>query len=408
MSSLDNNNTNDSKLKSSKKRALRRELATLQEDNNKKARRDSPKCPVCEHRIEPAYWNEHYQYELSRLAEPNSEVYSDKSKGKRGAAVVARKQMERTSGKKRAGSVYEETLERIQKNRQKRTDILKHLDNKQQRLSDSEIALQLSLEEEQEIQTCFICNQQIFGDLEAINLHIDNCLSNAQEPPSSSSTTAAAATVTTTTTTTDNPESSDAWVEYEWAGQRRVRASAMMEGGYSGAGFATASKREVEDEDDEDLDVEDDDAAQYGEHQYTERDILVNMEDDNEDAHALREMVSGGTSHNSPSSIRQEFEETVSETGWEQHLSTTGGFTEGGHSKLVIESLKTHIRQLEAASRSSPHCLICLEPYKTPLTSIVCWHVHCERCWLQTLGSKKLCPQCQKITTAADLRRIYI
>lgn len=105
---------------------------------------------------------------------------------------------------------------------------------------------------------------------------------------------------------------------------------------------------------------------------------------------------------------RQEFEETVSETGWEQHLSTTGGFTEGGHSKLVIESLKTHIRQLEAASRSSPHCLICLEPYKTPLTSIVCWHVHCERCWLQTLGSKKLCPQCQKITTAADLRRIYI
>lgn len=213
--------------------------------------------------------------------------------------------MERTSGKKRAGSVYEEILERIQKNRQKRTDILKHLDNKQQRLSDSEIALQLSLEEEQEIQTCFICNQQIFGDLEAINLHIDNCLSNAQEPPSSSTTTTAAtAAAVTTTTAADNTESSDAWVEYEWAGQRRVRASAMMEGGYSGAGFATASKREVEDEDDEDLDVEDDDAAQYGEHQYTERDILVNMEDDNEDAHALREMVSGGASHNSPSSMR--------------------------------------------------------------------------------------------------------
>ncbi|CAO3700004.1 unnamed protein product [Rhizopus stolonifer] len=87
-------------------------------------------------------------------------------------------------------------------------------------------------------------------------------------------------------------------------GQRRVRASAMMEGGYSGAGFATASKREAEDDEDEDLDVEDDDAEQYGETQYTERDILVNADEDNEDAFALREMVSGGTARSPPASGR--------------------------------------------------------------------------------------------------------
>lgn len=107
-------------------------------------------------------------------------------------------------------------------------------------------------------------------------------------------------------------------------------------------------------------------------------------------------------------SERQGFEETVSVTGWNNHLKKESYHTGEGHSKLIIDSLKSRIHQLENASRSTPRCLICLESYKTPLTSIVCWHVHCEQCWLQTLGSKKLCPQCQKITTPSDLRRIYL
>lgn len=41
------------------------------------ARRDLPKCPICEYRIEPQYWADHYQYELGRLSEPTSEAYSD-------------------------------------------------------------------------------------------------------------------------------------------------------------------------------------------------------------------------------------------------------------------------------------------------------------------------------------------
>ncbi|CAG8478795.1 10081_t:CDS:2 [Ambispora gerdemannii] len=76
--------------------------------------------------------------------------------------------------------------------------------------------------------------------------------------------------------------------------------------------------------------------------------------------------------------------------------------------KLIIESLKIQIRQLKVATKGMPRCLICLDAYQTPVTSIVCWHVHCEKCWLQSLGVKKLCPQCQKITTASDLRRIYL
>ncbi|KAI9275033.1 hypothetical protein EDC94DRAFT_591855 [Helicostylum pulchrum] len=405
-----------------RKKRSRRELDTLNDNNSSRARRDLPKCPVCEYRIEPMYWQEHYQYELGRLSEPTSEAYTDplnKNKGKRGAAVAAKRQLEQSKGKKKSTSVHEETLEKIQKNRQKRNDRLKQLDGsaiKQEESparvaqNDSEVALQVMLNEA-DVQTCFICNERLYGDLEAVNLHIDNCLSNPARQVEEEEEEEVDFDQSDEENNNNNNSSqpNQGWEEYEWAGQVRVRATAMMEGGYGGAGFATSSKRD-EDEDEEDLDVEDDDAAQFGQSQYTERDIVVNMDDDTEDASALREMVSGGTvrTPTSDSGERQGFEETVSVAGWENHLKKEVYRTGESHSKLVIESLKSRIHQLEDASRSTPRCLICLESYKTPLTSIVCWHVHCEQCWLQTLGSKKLCPQCQKITTPSDLRRIYL
>ncbi|KAL0138301.1 hypothetical protein V8B55DRAFT_1536870 [Mucor lusitanicus] len=426
----------------------RRELDTLNDNNSNRAHRDLPKCPVCEYRIDPKYWAEHYQYELNRLSEPSSEAYANpvnKNHGKRGAAVAARRQLEGSSSKgKKKTSVHQETLEKIQKNRHKRKDRLKQIidsnsydpatataSTSSSTADDSHhVALMLQQEEnDADVQTCFICQQRLFGDLEDINRHIDHCLSNPtaaametsdhQEEEEETEEEEEEAYVDddedyVNTNTPAQQASPASWEEYEWAGQVRVRASAMMEGGYGGAGFATASKVEVVDEDDEDLDVEDDDAAQFGESQYTERDIVVNMDDNNENDSALREMVSGG-SVRTPTSEgdqqRQEFEATVSVSGWDQHLKKESHYTTSSSSKnqssLVIDSLKARIHELESASKSS-NCLICLENYKTPLTSIVCWHVHCEQCWLHTLGTKKLCPQCQKITTPADLRRIYL
>lgn len=219
-------------------------------------------------------------------------------KGKRGAAVMAKKQLE-SKGKKKVQSVHEETLDRIQKNRTKRNDRLKHLEGPHMTEDDSQVALQMMQEEAAavqggDVQTCFICNEQLFGDLDAVNLHIDNCLSNQtqqQEEDEDDEIIDA---------DDDEPAAgttSTGWEEYEWAGQRRVRATAMMEGGYGGAGFTTASKVEVDDDEDIDLDVEDDDAAQYGESQYTERDIVVQMDDENDST--LREMVSGGVARTS-------------------------------------------------------------------------------------------------------------
>ncbi|KAL0092414.1 hypothetical protein J3Q64DRAFT_1214970 [Phycomyces blakesleeanus] len=437
--------SNAQKSRSTTKRrskGLHRELQFLVDDNGKRAKRDQPKCPICEHRIDPAHWEIHFNYELERLGQLESDIYNNplnKNRGKRGAAVVARQQLEKTNHKKRAPSAYESTLEKIQKNRAHRKEVLQKLDSPRQ-LEDSAaaydetLALTRALYEEEQgsrqdsnsnssAQVCFICNQALHGDSDAVNLHIDHCLANLNSSVEPEDTEDEPMIDNTENESRENSGAgtsplSARWEEYEWAGQTRVRATSMMEGGYRGAGFATTSKEE---DVDEDLDVEDDDAAQFGESQYTERDIVVNSDDDNENASALREMVSGGMTRGSTAtasvqdgdegevdSPRSGFEETVSDAGWERHLTHSNQMnSNSGQSRLVVDSLKARIQQLEAASRSVPRCLICLEGYKTPLASIVCWHVHCEQCWLQTLGSKKLCPQCQKITTPSDLRRIY-
>uniref|UniRef100_A0A8C6U617 E3 ubiquitin-protein ligase RNF220 n=1 Tax=Neogobius melanostomus TaxID=47308 RepID=A0A8C6U617_9GOBI len=79
-------------------------------------------------------------------------------------------------------------------------------------------------------------------------------------------------------------------------------------------------------------------------------------------------------------------------------------------SLTTLGALKARIRELEKQLSKGDRfkCLICMDTYATPLTSIQCWHVHCEECWLRTLGAKKLCPQCNTITSPGDLRRVFL
>lgn len=76
--------------------------------------------------------------------------------------------------------------------------------------------------------------------------------------------------------------------------------------------------------------------------------------------------------------------------------------------KQIIESLKEKIREYEAIIKNKSKCLICMDEFRIPVVSICCWHVHCEECWLRTLGARKLCPQCNMITSPTDLRKIYM
>ncbi|CAH2310634.1 E3 ubiquitin- ligase RNF220 isoform X2 [Pelobates cultripes] len=212
--------------------------------------------------------------------------------------------------------------------------------------------------------------------------------------------------------------------EYEWCGQKRIRATTLLEGGFRGSGFIMCSSKENHDSD-ADLDVDGDDTLEYGKAQYTEADIIPCTGEEPGEAkerEALRGAVlNGGT----PSTrITTEFSKWASD----EMPSTSNGESSKQESMqktcknsdiekiteesavTTFEALKARIRELERQlSRGDRYkCLICMDSYTMPLTSIQCWHVHCEECWLRTLGAKKLCPQCNTITSPGDLRRVYL
>ncbi|XP_075878419.1 E3 ubiquitin-protein ligase RNF220a isoform X8 [Nelusetta ayraudi] len=229
--------------------------------------------------------------------------------------------------------------------------------------------------------------------------------------------------------------------EYEWAGQKRIRATALLEGGFRGTGFATCSIKESAGDSDADLDVDGDDTLEYGKAQYTEADIIPCSgagEDQGEarEREALRGAVLNGgvpsnriaaefskwASDEMPSTSNGECSKTEPSTPSSSSSSSSCSaprtcknseiekVTEEESTATTMEALKARIRELERQILRGDRykCLICMDSYTMPLTSIQCWHVHCEECWLRTLGNKKLCPQCNTITSPGDLRRVYL
>ncbi|KAI8813894.1 CG4813-like protein [Cladochytrium replicatum] len=221
---------------------------------------------------------------------------------------------------------------------------------------------------------CPMCGDPLPQDHDAINTHVDLCLSGG------------------------GPVDTEGRVEeYTWAGQTRVRATALMEGDYAASGFVVHKKTDRDT--DEDVDIDNDDEQAFGDAQYGEQDLqAVSNEPSKEQDNIVNIRASLGIDDEEGIDIETYRPEDVD-------LSVLHNVAPS--SKLIIESLKERVRDLESHTRTAPKCLICLEPYKDPVVSIICWHVHCEKCWLQTLAAKKLCPQDSRITSASDLRRIY-
>lgn len=105
---------------------------------------------------------------------------------------------------------------------------------------------------------CPICGERLVGSAEALNQHVVQCLrQNGQDPGDE-----------------DEPldVEGDSYEEYEWAGQRRVRASSLLEGGFAGAGMQVCNKA-TGDEEMEEVVVDGDDTAAFGPSQFSENDI---------------------------------------------------------------------------------------------------------------------------------------
>lgn len=249
--------------------------------------------------------------------------------------------------------------------------------------------------------------------------------------------------------------------EYEWAGQKRIRLCSLLSGGYAALGIgqnisnrsgggsgSTQNHGNNEDDEDEDLNVDEDDTQIYGPAQYDENDVIppnqrrrcnsilnVDNDDDNNDGDNeenengfnddvtsyMRRLITGAdgvtsfklSRDQSPStSEATTIDVTTSSASVNDPVASTSCTammsTSDENYKLVIESLKAKLYSYESQTSGKYKCLICLDDYKNPAISVACWHVHCEQCWLRSLGARKLCPQCNLITTPKDLRRIYM
>ncbi|KAJ8357588.1 hypothetical protein SKAU_G00203820 [Synaphobranchus kaupii] len=269
-------------------------------------------------------------------------------------------------------------------------------------------------------QVCPLCSAPLAGTEAEMSRHVEQCLFKREGACGADDDSADV-----------DGENGTPFEEYEWCGQKRVRATSLLEGGFRGTGFATCSTKESHDSD-ADLDVDGDDTLEYGKAQYTEADIIPCSGEDQGEARereALRGAVlNGGTPSNR---ITAEFSKWASDEmpstsngeSSQQDVSASSSaatqrtcknsdiekITEDS-TATTFEALKARIRELEKQILRGDRykCLICMESYTMPLASIQCWHVHCEECWLRTLGNKKLCPQCNTITSPGDLRRVYL
>ncbi|XP_072220743.1 E3 ubiquitin-protein ligase RNF220a isoform X1 [Leuresthes tenuis] len=457
----------------------------------------APVCPICQVLLRPGELQEHMETEIERLAA----ICLSKNPSPKDGAVTpgTPKSMLLSVHIKREGEspVVSPLSSEDAHHSDRYQTFLRVRANRQTRLNapharQARIGKMKRRKPEEGGQVCPLCSAPLAGSEEEMSRHVEQCLIQRE---------GALADDDSADMDGDNGRGFE---EYEWAGQKRIRATALLEGGFRGTGFATCSIKESAADSDADLDVDGDDTLEYGKAQYTEADIIPCSgagEDQGEarEREALRGAVlNGGMPSNriTPEFSKWANDEMPSTSNGESSKadpstpssssssscvprtcknSEIEKVTEEESTATTMEALKARIRELEKQILRGDRykCLICMrkpairtgaeiksigawpgsrplanevgerhpkslplglyclyrglviggysssikrllpqplrrDSYTMPLTSIQCWHVHCEECWLRTLGNKKLCPQCNTITSPGDLRRVYL
>ncbi|XP_038048613.1 E3 ubiquitin-protein ligase RNF220-like [Patiria miniata] len=355
-------------------------------------------CTICGVTVRPVELPAHYEIEVERLnkltrpGKTNRESSSHSKKVTPATSISKRKKENEDEGLEHRESRREE-YRRVKRNR---------LDRLNARLGRCRKGLKKPSDETpSSAALCPICHEVLTGSVEERNTHAEACLRKA---------TPSQADVDEDVNVDGEDEEFE---EYTWCGQTRIRATSMLDSRFREAGFEVARK---ETECDTELNVDDDDTAEYGPEQFTEADIIPCPSDDSTEdkqRQALRDAVVGNDERASPpDSVPDPWLPSTSHAPSDTKQPNRTEDVAQVKSDTVMECLKTRVRelqeQLDAAAAVRIKCLICMEPFSVPLVSIQCWHVHCQQCWLRTLGAKKLCPQCNMITSPGQLRRIYL
>ncbi|XP_060787452.1 E3 ubiquitin-protein ligase RNF220a isoform X5 [Neoarius graeffei] len=376
----------------------------------------APICPICQVLLRPGELQEHMEQEMERLT--HLHISKNPSPKDLSTAPGTPKSLLLSVHIKREGEspVISPLSSDDPHHSDRYQTFLRVRANRQTRLN-ARIG-KLKRRKPEDGQVCPLCSAPLEGTVEEMNRHVEECLLKREGGMEDDQ-------------ADMEGENGTRFEEYEWCGQKRIRATSLLEGGFRGTGFAMCSTKESHDSD-ADLDVDGDDTLEYGKAQYTEADIIpCSGEDQGEtkEREALRGAVlNGGMPSNriTPEFSKWASDEMPSTSNGEsskQEASSASMSTMPRTCKnseiekitedstgTTLDALKARIRELEKQILRGDRykCLICMDSYTAPLTSIQCWHVHCEECWLRTLGNKKLCPQCNTITSPGDLRRVYL
>ncbi|KAG8236084.1 hypothetical protein J437_LFUL015428 [Ladona fulva] len=321
-------------------------------ESKKKFQADPSCCPACSITLRPGELESHYIQEVDRLYKLTS-VRRGRSRPSVPVAPATPPSSNRLSSTEATPEGRWETYQRIKANRQGRLRIK----NRKRKTDET---------------TCPVCNERVHGSLEELNAHVEQCLrkhgSSVEEEEN-----------------VDVEGDGEMFVEYEWAGQRRIRASTLLVGGYAGhvsknivenndgAGIATASSSTSRaGDDEEDLVVDGDDTATFGPTQFSEADVVMPSVDGGsrevKERNALREAVispGGSTSicegENSTALVDATEEDVGDEeiTSEGNDGSQKASLSEEESRNPLVEALKNRIRELEGENRSVK-CLICM------------------------------------------------
>ncbi|CAG7710865.1 unnamed protein product [Allacma fusca] len=350
-------------------------------------------CPVCKISLRPLELESHLLAEVEqlmcmsrlgrsgpiRLEEPSTSAQDSPSSGSNNKNKEA--------GNEVSGDSRWETYHRVRANRHSR------LRMKTRRRREESGGTHV---------TCPVCQIPLQGSNEQLSAHVETCLRKNGEMLDEDEP------VDIEGDGDPDPHDMD---DYEWIAQRKGRSSIpsnMNNNNYSALNMTTSSRRREHDESDSlEVVVDGDDTSTYGQAQYTESDIQSSL------------LASSHSSMDDDGGNSAELHKTSG--GWSDEESGGGGGDDSGsggsvshvNQGMLVKALKVRVRELErqlksGLSQDGNQCLICMDKYRKPVVSISCWHVHCEACWLRTLGAKKLCPQCNMITSASDLRRIFL
>eukprot|EP00794_Sanderia_malayensis_P007995 gene7995-8854_t len=330
-------------------------------------------CPVCGITLRPGEIYEHYEREIKLLNDLNDP--SSKSSVKWLKRLNSKKG--KTQGNSKDNSEHDNEKQTSAENSKKREEEFLNI-KKSRLLRHAKFLLATApqivrLEEsssDYRMINCPVCDAPVAGDEDELTHHINRCLNKKVCGE-------------TDEIAVSEEESIE---EYTWAGQTRIRATSLLEGGLVSC-EGDAVKVQMTNEDEE-LDIDGDSQIQYG------------LPQDQGSSNSKEHSRSRWSDENGNcSSQGHEIE------GKESLQSDCGN----GNQEATIKDLEQKLANMaDELQKEKLKCLICMEGFNTPLVSIVCWHVYCEECWMRTLGAKKLCPQCNTITSPSDLRRIFI